>query len=96
MPAWLTASDHHLVVVAFYTEWAGSVSILRTFMSQIAEDYPQVEIVWVNIEEQPALSAELGVHIAPTLIMFRKRKMIEHIGGLVPRKTIARRVEAHL
>lgn len=96
LPAWLTASHHHLVVVAFFTEWAGSVSILRTFMSQIEKDFPRIEIVWVNVEEHPELSADLGVHQVPTVVMFRNRKMVDHISGLVSRKLIAQRIEAVL
>jgi thioredoxin-like negative regulator of GroEL len=41
---WLNQSDKQLVLVVFTADWAGSVAILKGFLSKIAEELPSGKI----------------------------------------------------
>ncbi|MFK8164934.1 MAG: thioredoxin family protein [Lewinella sp.] len=93
---WLDSSENCLVVAVFFTEWAGSVEILRSFMDRVQETYPSVKIHWVNVEKQPDLSTDLGVSTIPSTILFKDREVVDHIGGVIPRRKIEARIEPYL
>jgi thioredoxin 1 len=93
---WLDNSENCLVIAVFFAEWAGSVEILRGFMDRIQETCPSVEIHWVNIEQQRELSIDLGVSAIPSTILFKDREVVDHIGGVIPRRKIEERIKPYL
>lgn len=96
LTSWLDSSENCLVIVVFFTEWAGSVEILRGFMDRIQETYSDVEVHWINIEEQRNLSIELGISAIPSTILFKNREVVDHISGVIPRRKIEERIKPHL
>lgn len=93
---WLNQSDKQLVLVVFTADWAGSVAILKGFLSKISEEMPSVKIHWVDVEANKELSHFFGVSQIPSIIMLRDHEVVDHINGLLPRKKIAARMARHL
>jgi thioredoxin-like negative regulator of GroEL len=90
--AWLNASNDHLVAVVFTAEWSGSGTILRNFMGKIAREMPEIVIEWVDVDESPQLSANLGINHIPSVILLRNHEVVDHIDGMMPRSKLAKRM----
>lgn len=89
-------SADHLVVIIFSAKWVGSVEILRGFMETITSEQPSVEVQWVNIEEEKNLTSILGVVDVPSLVMLRNKEVVDYIGGVIPRRKIALRMQGFI
>ncbi|WP_020570634.1 thioredoxin family protein [Neolewinella persica] len=96
LTTWLDSSDDHLIIVVFFAEWAGSVEILRGFMDRVQHNYPDVEVHWVDIEQQQDLSLDLGVAAIPSTIFLKDREVVDHISGVIPRRKIEERMKPYL
>ena len=58
------------VVVDFWAEWCGPCKMIAPSLEEISEENDKVDIVKVNIDENPDLAAQFGVRSIPTLMLF--------------------------
>lgn len=89
---WLNTSNDRLVVVVFTAQWSGSGSILQNFMSKISRDIQEMSLVWVDVDENPQLSADLGINQIPSVILLRNHEVVDHIDGMMSRSKLASRM----
>ncbi|MEX6506346.1 thioredoxin [Jiella sp. M17.18] len=59
------------VVVDFWAEWCGPCKMIGPSLEEISNEMDNVEIVKLNIDENPDLAAQFGVRSIPTLLMFK-------------------------
>lgn len=93
---WLVASNDQLVVAAFVADWAGGAMILRGFLAKVARQFPSIAVHYVEVEDYPELSAEMGVNTIPTVVLLRNQTVVDHIDGVIPRSKLAARIEPHI
>jgi len=73
--------DKDFAVVDFSAEWCGPCRMIGPFLESI-EKQLGIEIMQVNIDESPNISAEYGVMSIPTVMIFKKgEKVAENIGA---------------
>lgn len=61
------------ILVDFYAEWCGPCKMLGPILEQVNE----IDILKINVDEFPDLSAKFGVMSIPTLILFVEGKEIK-------------------
>jgi len=61
-----------------------------------AESGGRYRIVKLNVDENPQTSAQFQIRSIPTLLIFKRGKMVDQIVGAVPKQTIASRLAAQL
>jgi len=70
------------VVVDFWAPWCGPCRAVAPILDDLASEFDgKVQIVKVNVDEEPALSGEYGVQAIPTMIVFKNGKEIERVIG---------------
>jgi thioredoxin 1 len=70
------------VLVDFWAEWCGPCKMIAPLLDELANEYDgKVKIGKVNIDEHQSLAAEYGIRAIPTLLLFNKGQVADHIVG---------------
>ena len=71
------------VLIYFWAGWCGPCKMIEPILDELADKYEdRVKIGKVNIEEQPALTAEYCIRAIPTLLLLREGHVADQIVGL--------------
>ena len=71
------------VIVDFWAPWCGPCKMQGAFLeTKLVPEHPEVEVLKVNVDEEPGLAARFGVMSIPTLLLYRDGKQVEQIVGL--------------
>ena len=82
------------VLVDFWAEWCGPCKMIAPFLEDLAKELgEQVEIVKVNIDENPLTPTKYGVRGIPTLMLFKNGEIAATKVGALPKNKLKQWVE---
>lgn len=85
------------VLVDFWAEWCGPCRALAPKLEEIATELSgKLNVVKVNVDENPSAPARYGVRGIPTLILFKDGKEVEQIVGNHPKENIVSLIRKHI
>lgn len=85
------------VLVDFWAEWCGPCRSLGPKLEEVAQELSgKVNIVKVNVDENPGAPSRYGVRGIPTMILFKGGKEVEQLVGNVPKDNIVELITRHL
>lgn len=70
-----------LVLVDFFATWCGPCKMLGPILEEISNDRSEVNIVKIDVDENPNLARNFGVMSVPTLILFKEGKQVSQQNG---------------
>ena len=71
------------VIVDFWATWCGPCKMQGALIEEkLLPAHPEIEVLKVNVDEEPALAAKFGVMSIPTLLLYKDGKFVEQIVGL--------------
>jgi thioredoxin 1 len=77
------------VIVDFWAEWCGPCHAVAPVLEKIAEERKdELELVKVNIDENPQLAHTYGVMSIPTMILFKGGAPVKATMGARPKSSI--------
>ena len=85
------ASDGKLVVVAFCAAWCDTCNEFRRAYERLAAPRPETTFVWLDIEDDAEIVADVDVQNLPTLAVFRSGAAL-HFGVSLPHESTALRL----
>jgi thioredoxin 1 len=81
-------------VVKLCSSWSGSSHLLGYALSSFADRYiGQVDFYQIDIDDEPELTETYRVELVPTLLFFKRGKLVDKLSGLTPRNTISARID---
>ena len=63
------------VLVDFWATWCGPCKMLAPIVEDIANEYPDIKVGKVNIDDEGELAIEFGIVSIPTLLLFEDGKV---------------------
>lgn len=71
------------VLVDFWATWCGPCKMQGALIDQkLVPEHPEIEVLKVNVDEEPALAARFGVMSIPTLILYKDGLVVDQLVGL--------------
>ena len=85
------------VLVDFWAEWCGPCRSIAPSLEDLAKEYEgKLEIVKVNIDENPMTPIQFGVRGIPTLLIFKDGKVAAQQVGAAPKSALKAWIEKSL
>jgi thioredoxin 1 len=82
------------VVVDFWAEWCGPCRMIGPSLEELSQDMAgKVEILKLNIDENPGIPTKYGVRGIPTLLMFKNGEVIATQVGAMPKSGLKAWIE---
>ena len=85
------------VLVDFWAEWCGPCKMIAPALEEIASEIGErVDIVKLNIDENPETPGHYGVRGIPTMVLFKGGKPVAQKVGAAPRSQIQQWLESEI
>lgn len=81
-------------IIDFYADWCGPCQRLKPILKEIESERDDVNVEYINIDENMDLAQEKGVASLPTIIFEKDGVEYNRIQGLVTKQKIISVVES--
>jgi len=79
------------VIVDYWAEWCGPCRMVAPVLEEIAAEYAdKIEVVKLNIDDNPELSQRYGIMAIPTMNVFSGGEVVKQIVGAKPKSALLR------
>ena len=82
--------------VDFYADWCGPCKMLAPVLEDVSLQYPDIEFVKVNVDENMDLAERFGIMSIPTVYIFKDGEVIGKTGGYQDATGICRFIDDSL
>jgi len=86
-----------LSVIDCWAPWCGPCQFVSPVVEELARDYVgKISFGKLNVDENQRGAAQYGIRSIPTLLVFKKGKLVDQIVGAMPRQMLEPRITRHL
>lgn len=81
-----------ILVMDFFAEWCGPCKSLMPILDSVQSELPEVEIIKINVDENPILTNKLNIRNIPTLIVLSKDSIKTTLTGMQSKDTLKQHI----
>ena len=81
------------VLVDFWATWCGPCQTMGPVVDELAQEFTDVKVGKVNVDEQPELAQQFQVMSIPTLLVMKDGKPVASSVGARPKQFIVKMIE---
>lgn len=81
-------NDNEIVFIDFWAEWCAPCKQFSKVYEQVSDQFPGIQFVKVNIEEQQELADFFEIRSIPHLMVFKDSIVIYSDAGSIPESTL--------
>lgn len=70
------------VLIDFWAAWCGPCMMQGPVIDELANEYDNIKVAKINVDEEGELAMNFGVSSIPTLIYFKGGQIVETLVGL--------------
>jgi thioredoxin 1 len=79
------------VIVDYWAEWCGPCRQVAPVLEEIANEHgDKIDVVKLNIDENPAISQRYKIMAIPTMSVFKDGEVVKQIVGAKPKAALLR------
>jgi len=82
------------VLVDFYADWCGPCQMMAPVLKEVADEMGgKVKIIKIDVDKNQPIAQRFGVRSIPTLILFKKGKILENKAGVMTKRDLTQMIE---
>jgi thioredoxin 1 len=90
-------NNEKTVLVDFWAEWCGPCRAVSPILDQIASEHSdKIDIVKLNVDDNPALAAKYQITSIPAMKVFQKGAVVKTVIGAKPKPALEADLAAYL
>ena len=82
------AESKEKVLIDFWASWCGPCRMVAPIVEELADEFPEVKVCKVDVDENQELALANKVVSIPTFLLYKDGEVIKKIVGAVPKSEL--------
>ncbi|WMJ73076.1 thioredoxin [Cytophagaceae bacterium ABcell3] len=84
------------VLADFYADWCAPCKMLTPTLEQLSKESEDLKVVKIDVDKNPSAATQFGINGVPTLILFRKGKILWRKSGVMDIMSLRKELASHM
>ena len=84
----IVLKNEKTVLIDFYADWCGPCKMVAPIVEEISEEYPDVVVGKINVDDEMELAVKFGIQSIPALFVLKDGKVKDSAIGYKPKEVL--------